>query len=88
MKIVLFVSLLVMFSFIFLKFYKYKKALKKNKDITFNKGNLYEWMDLTKKERFNLSKNDSNSYFKKRKSLLNEIRKEYQNISKNDKKSL
>ena len=77
-----------MFSFIFLKFYKYKKAFKKNKDIKFNKSNLYKWMNLTKKERFNLSKKDSNSYLKKRKTLLEEIRKEYKSISKDDQKSL
>ena len=77
-----------MFSFIFLKFHKYSKALKKNKDIKFNKSNLYNWMNLTKKERFDLSKNESNSYLKKRKTLLEEIRKEYMSISKNDQKSL
>ena len=84
MKIILLVSLLIMFSFIFLKFYKYKKAFKKDKDIKFNKKNLYNWMNLTKKERFDLSKNESNSYLKKRKTLLEEIRKEYKSISKND----
>ena len=77
-----------MFSFIFLKFYKYRNDLKKNKDIKFNKSNLNKWMNLTKKERFDLSKNESNSYLKKRKSLLEEIRKEYKTISKNDQKSL
>ena len=77
-----------MFSFIFLKFYKYKKSFKKNKDIKFNKSNLYKWMNLTKKERFDLSKNESNSYLKKRKTLLEEIRKEYKSISNNDQKSL
>ena len=77
-----------MFSFIFLKFYKYNKVLKKKKEIKFNKNNLYQWMNLTKKERFDLSKKESNSYLKKRKSLLEEIRKEYKSISKNDKKSL
>ena len=76
-----------MFSFIFLKFYKYKKVLKK-KEIKFNKSNLYQWMNLTKKERFDLSKKESNSYLKKRKSLLEEIRNEYKSISKNDQKSL
>ena len=76
-----------MFSFIFLKFYKYKKAFKKNRDIKFNKSNLNKWMNLTKKERFDLSENESNSYLKKRKSLLQEIRKEYKNISKKDQKS-
>jgi hypothetical protein len=82
------IILLVMFSFIFLKFYKYKKLLKKNKEIKFNKSNLYQWMNLTKKERFDLSKKESNSYLKKRKSLLDEIRKEYKSISKNDQKIL
>ena len=84
MKIILLVTLLIMFSFIFLKFYKYKKVFKKDKDIKFNKSNLNNWMNLTKKERYNLSKNESNSYLKKRKNLLEEIRKEYKIISKND----
>ena len=77
-----------MFSFVFLKFYKFKKIIKKNKDIKFNKSNLYKWMNLTKKERFDLSKNESNSYLKKRKILLEEIRNEYRSLSKNDQKSL
>ena len=71
-----------MFSFVFLKFYKFKKIIKKNKDIKFNKSNLYQWMNLTKKERFDLSKNESNSYLEKRKILLEEIRKEYKKISR------
>jgi hypothetical protein len=87
-KIILLISFLIMFSFIFLKFYKYKKLFKKNKEIKFNKSNLYQWMNLTKKERFDLSKKESNSYLKKRKSLLDEIRKEYKSISKNDQKIL
>ncbi|MFL2880687.1 hypothetical protein [Prochlorococcus sp.] len=45
-------------------------------------------MNLTKKERFDLSKNESNSYLKKRKTLLEEIRKEYKSISNNDQKNL
>ena len=87
-EIILLISFLIMFSFIFLKFYKNKKVFKKNKEIKFNKSNLYQWMNLTKKERFDLSKKESNSYLKKRKSLLEEIRKEYKIISKNDQKSL
>ena len=87
-KIILSISFLIMFSFIFLKFYKYKQVLKKNREIKLNKSNLYQWMNLTKQERFDLSKKESNSYFKKRKSLLKEIRKEYKNISKNDQKTL
>ena len=88
MKIIFFVPLLIMFSFIFLKFYKHIKVLKKNKDIKFTKSNLNKWMSLTKKERFDLSKNEANSYLKKRKNLLEEIRKEYKSISKNDQTSL
>jgi len=39
-------------------------------------------MNLTKKERYNLSKQDSITYLDKRKLLLSEIRKEYKKISK------
>ena len=72
-----------MFNFIFLKFYKYKDAFKKNKSLKFSKSNLYKWMNLTKNERFDLTETESKDYLKKRKSLLDEIRKEYKNIAKN-----
>ena len=49
---------------------------------TFNKKNLNNWMNLTKKERYNLSKQDSFNYMDKRKLLLEEIRKEYKKISR------
>ena len=49
---------------------------------TFNKENLDNWMNLTKKERYNLSKQDSVNYMDKRKLLLNEIRNEYKKISR------
>ena len=52
--------------------------------ITFNKFNLNKWMNLTKKERYNLSKKESESYLNKRKILLEEIRKEYKKISKSN----
>ena len=39
-------------------------------------------MNLTKKERYNLSKKESVKYLDKRKILLDEIRKEYKKISK------
>ena len=66
-----------------------KDFLKKNKKtIPFSKRNLNDWMNLTKKERYNLSKKDSASYFDKRKVLLDKIRKEYQSISKKDKKNI
>ena len=50
--------------------------------ITFNKKNLNNWMNLTKKERYNLSKQDSFNYMDRRKLLLDEIRKEYKKISR------
>ena len=43
-------------------------------------------MNLTKKERYDLSKKDSSSYLNKRKVLLDQIRKEYKIISKGEKK--
>ena len=56
--------------------------LKTKKLITFNKKNLNNWMNLTKKERYNLSKQDSLKYMDKRKILLDEIRNEYKKISR------
>ena len=70
----------------FLKLYKFKKVLKNKKIISFSKNNLYNWMNLTKKERYDLSKQESVSYLNKRKVLLEKIRKEYKTISKEDKK--
>ena len=62
----------------------FSKKIKKRGAIKFNKENLYSWMNLTKKERFNLSKRDSMSYSIERKNLLNQIRNEYKNtIEKN-----
>ena len=58
------------------------KASKAKKIIIFNKNNLNNWMRLTKKERYNLSKQESITYLNKRKVLLEEIRKEYKKISK------
>ena len=58
------------------------KASKAKKIIIFNKNNLNNWMKLTKKERYNLSKQESITYLNKRKVLLDEIREEYKKISK------
>ena len=58
------------------------KASKAKKIIIFNKNNLNNWMNLTKKERYNLSKQESITYLNKRKVLLEEIRKEYKKISR------
>ena len=66
----------------FLKLNRKQKVLKAKKLTTFNKKNLNNWMNLTKKERYNLSKQDSINYMDRRKLLLDEIRNEYKKISK------
>ena len=66
----------------FLKLIRKQKVLKAKKLITFNKKNLNNWMNLTKKERYDLSEQESVNYFDKRKLLLDEIRKEYKKISR------
>ena len=70
----------------FLKLNRKKKVFKVKKLTTFNKKNLNNWMKLTKKERYNLSKNDSFTYLDRRKLLLDEIRKEYKKISRGNSK--
>ena len=66
----------------FLKLNRRQKVLKAKKLTTFNKKNLNNWMNLTKKERYNLSKQDSVNYMDRRKLLLDEIRTEYKKISR------
>ena len=66
----------------FLKLNRKQKVLKAKKLTTFNKKNLNNWMNLTKKERYNLSKQDSVNYLDRRKLLLDEIRNEYKKISR------
>ena len=66
----------------FLKLNRKQKVLKVKKLTTFNKKNLNNWMNLTKKERYNLSKQDSFNYMDRRKLLLDEIRTEYKKISR------
>jgi len=83
-------KIVIIFLFIFIfcnlrKFFKLnskQKFLKTKKLTTFNKKNLNNWMNLTKKERYNLSKKDSLDYKDRRKLLLEEIRKEYKKISR------
>jgi len=80
----------IIFLFIFIFFYlmnflklnRKQKVLKAKKLTTFNKKNLNNWMNLTKKERYNLSKQDSVNYMDRRKLLLDEIRNEYKKISR------
>ena len=67
----------------FFKLIRNQKVLKTNKKLTtFNKKNFNNWMNLTKKERYNLSKQDSVNYLDRRKLLLDQIRKEYKKISR------
>ena len=83
-------KLIIIFIFIFIFFYlrnflkinRKQKVLKAKKLTTFNKKNLNDWMNLTKKERYNLSKQDSVNYMDRRKLLLDEIRNEYKKISR------
>jgi len=80
----------IIFLFIFIFFYlrnflklnRKQKVLKAKKLTTFNKKNLNNWMNLTKKERYDLSKQDSVNYMDRRKLLLDEIRTEYKKISR------
>ena len=83
-------KLIIIFLFIFIFFYlrnflklkRKKKVFKAKKLTTFNKKNLNNWMNLTKKERYNFSNQESVTYLDKRKLLLDEIRKEYKKISR------
>ena len=81
--VIIFVFLFIFFNLInFLKLNRNQKVFKSKKITTFNKKNLNNWMNLTKKERYNLSKQDSVKYMDRRKLLLDEIRKEYKKISR------
>jgi len=83
-------KLIIIFLFIFIFFYlrnflklnRKQKVLNAKKLTTFNKKNFNNWMNLTKKERYNLSKQDSVNYMDRRKLLLDEIRNEYKKISR------
>jgi len=90
MLMIIFLFIIIFFNLRnFLKLNTKQKVLKATKLTTFNKENLNNWMNLTKKERYNLSKQDSFNYIDKRKLLLDEIRKEYKKISKeNSKKNI
>ena len=66
----------------FLKLNRKQKVFNSKKITTFNKKNFNNWMNLTKKERYNLSKQDSVNYMDRRKLLLDEIRNEYKKISR------
>ncbi len=86
----MFLKIVIIFLFIFiffnlrnfLKLNRKQKVFNSKKITTFNKKNLNNWMNLTKKERYKLTKQDSLNYMDKRKLLLDEIRKEYKKISR------
>ena len=81
--VIIFLFIIIFFNLSnFLKLNRKRKVLKAKKLKIFNKKNLNNWMNLTKKERYNLSKQDSVSYLDRRKLLLDEIRKEYKKISR------
>ena len=83
MLIIIFLLIIIFFNLKnFFKFNRKQKTLKPKKLTTFNKKNFNNWMNLTKKERYNLQKKDSLNYMDKRKILLEEIRNEYKKISR------
>ena len=81
--VIIFLFILIFFNLRnFFKLNRKQKILKTKKFTTFNKKNINNWMNLTKKERYNLSKQDSVNYMDKRKILLDQIRNEYKKISR------
>ena len=88
----MFLKIVIIFLFIFIFFNlrnflelnRKQKVFNSKKITTFNKKNLNNWMNLTKKERYKLTKQDSLNYMDKRKLLLDEIRNEYKKISRED----
>ena len=84
LKFVIIFLFIIIFFYLrnFFKLNRKQKVLNAKKLTTFNKKNLIDWMNLTKKERYNLSKQDSLNYMDRRKILLEEIRNEYKKISR------
>jgi len=81
--VIIFLFIIIIFCLInFLKLNRKQKFLKTKKLTNFNKKNLNNWMNLSKKERYKLSKQDSFNYMDRRKLLLDEIRKEYKKLSR------
>ena len=69
--VIIFVFIFIFFNLInFFKLNRKQKVFKSKKITTFDKKNLNNWMNLTKKERYNLSKQDSINYMDRRKLLL------------------
>ena len=66
----------MLFKFIF------KKKKKKLKEQSEQKFDMNNWMNLTKKERFDMDSNEKNKIMIKKKALLKSIREEYIKIEK------
>tara|TARA_B100000214_G_C23522454_1_gene425660 strand:+ start:215 stop:466 length:252 start_codon:yes stop_codon:yes gene_type:complete len=80
----LIIIIITLFLILYLGYLKIvKQPLIRKKNYEFSRRNLYKWMNLSKNERYNLSKNQSGIYFSKRKDLLDKIRKEYKTFKKN-----
>ena len=81
--VIIFIFIIIFFNLRnFLKLNRKQKVFNSKKITTFNKKNFNNWMNLTKKERYNLTKQDSVNYMDRRKLLLDEIRNEYKKISR------
>ena len=70
------------FSILYLSALKFCKKNYNKKVFKFTRKNLNQWMNLSKKERYNLLKIESELYVSKRKELLQKIRKEYKILKK------
>ena len=86
LKVIIIILLLTLSLYLIkgFKLNRHKKVFKSKEILIFNKINLKKWMNLTKKERYDLSKKESINYLDKRRILLEEIRKEYKKIPKSD----
>ena len=85
LMIIIFIFIFILICCYLKKIHKFnikKKAFTSRKLLTFNKKNLNNWMNLTKKERYDISREEFITYSNKRKVLIEEIRKEYKKISK------
>ena len=82
----IYVILITLLFFLILSFKLINNFKNAKRLSSFNKKNFYSWMKLTKRERYNLTNNDSLDYLNRIKVLLNQIRQEYKNISKNKKR--
>ena len=80
--VIIFLLIFIFYLRNFFKLNRKQNVLKAKKLTTFNKKNLNNWMNLSKRERYNLSKQDSVNYMDRRKLLLEEIRTEYKKISR------